>query len=191
MGLPKSSLDTLDISKQYAGDADAPAPRPALLLGMPDGPEGVRFTLDIMRRMVKKFRADPAIRALAESLVADLPSKDYASEVRRLFYFVRDEIRYTQDVNEVETLKTPSATVETRQGDCDDKSALLATLLETLGHPARFVAVGFAPEDFSHVYVETYVGKSWLALDTTEMVEPGWSPYSGPQPILSRMVWHI
>jgi transglutaminase-like putative cysteine protease len=181
----------LDISKQFSDDDAPPAPRASLLMGMPEGPEGVRFTLEIMRRMVKKFRTDPAMRALAESLVSDLPSKDYAAEVRRLFYFVRDQIRYTQDVNEVETLKTPAATLETKQGDCDDKSALLATLLETLGHPARFVAVGFAPEDFSHVYVETYVGKSWLALDATEMVEPGWSPYSGAQPILARMLWHI
>lgn len=190
MGLPKSNDALPDISTQYQ-DGVSPAPRPSLLLGIPEGAEGVRFTLHIMSRLVKVFKADSRIRALAESLVADLPGKDYAAEVRRVFYYVRDSIRYTQDVNDVETLKTPLATVETRQGDCDDKSTLLAALLESLGHPSRFVAIGFEPENFAHVYVETFIGRDWMALDATEPVEPGWSPYAGPRPILARMTWRI
>jgi transglutaminase-like putative cysteine protease len=63
-----------------------------------------------------------------------------------------------------------------RAGDCDDKSVLLAALLESIGHPTRFVAIGFQPDDFEHVFVETKIADRWISLETTEPVEIGWMP---------------
>src|SRR5262245_1689608 len=143
-------------------EENAQPERQNVLLGLPDGPEGTRATLQIMRQLAKKWRMNPELRKLAENIVAGVPEKDFAGEARALFYFVRDTIRYTQDANESEILKAPDVLIETGQGDCDDKSLLLAALLESLGHPARFVAVGFEPEDFSHVYVETRIGSRWI-----------------------------
>jgi len=127
------------------------------------------------------------MRALAEQIIGDLPEKDFAGEVRALHAWVRDSIRYANDINEVETLKTPDLILSSAQGDCDDKAILLATLLESAGHPARFVAVGFQPDDFSHVYVESRVGDRWLPLETTEQVAAGWSP----EGVVTRMIRHI
>lgn len=92
------------------------------------------------------------------------------------------------DVNEVETLHTPDVTIEIGQGDCDDKVILLSTLLEAIGHPTRFVIVGYVDEmTFEHVYLETLIGEDWVALDPTENVEAGWSP---PNP-LARKVFYV
>ncbi len=52
----------------------------------------------------------------------------------------------------------------------------LLLLLESIGHPTRFVAVGFRPHNYSHVYLETKIGNTWLGLETTEPVEVGWQP---------------
>lgn len=149
-----------------------------------------------MAKLVKQWRVNPDMRAFAETLIADVPPKDTRGEIGAVFNFVRDAIRYTRDINDVEMLKAPDVLLAERFGDCDDKATLLATLLETVGYKTRFVAVGLRTEDFEHVYVEVLLGdprspQSWYALDTTEPHPMGWSPYDGAQPIKARMVWHV
>jgi transglutaminase-like putative cysteine protease len=129
-----------------------------------------------MSQLVRSSKKNPEIRQLALSLVRRNGQKDWVGEVRDLHAFVRDRIRYVKDIRGVETLHTPEKLLEYGQGDCDDKSTLLATLLETLGHPTRFVAVGFRPGRFDHVYVETKIGPRWIGLESTEPWPPGKVP---------------
>lgn len=150
--------------------------RLAILAEIPDGPEGIARTLKVMRHMVRHFRRDPEIVALAAELTAQLPDKDYAGEVETLHAYVRDSIRYLNDVNEIETVRTPLVTLAHGAGDCDDQAVLLASLLEATGKPTRFVAAGFMGDDLSHVWTEAKVGESWYALETTEPVPMGWRP---------------
>lgn len=152
--------------------------RTVALAGIPDGVAGTQLTLDIMRRLVKQFRTDPELIALARSIVADVPAKSYAREAERLQNWVRSNIRYTQDVVDVETLQSPDVTLTLKHGDCDDQSVLLATLLNAIGHPVRFVAVGFAPDQFEHVLVETKIAEQWLPVETTEPVGFGEYPWT-------------
>jgi transglutaminase-like putative cysteine protease len=157
------------------------------LLEISDGVPGIKQTLYLMRALVRRYKVDPNIRHVAASLVQDLPPKDWRGQVRRLHAFVRDRIRYLRDIDGVETVQTPDKTLELAYGDCDDKATLLATLLQTIGHPARFVAIATqAPGDFSHVFVDTLIGREWVALETTEPVEMGWQP--PPHRQLSRMI---
>lgn len=144
---------------------------------IPDGPAGIAATLKIMGQMVRSGKKDTNnVRNVALGLVADLQQKDYSGEVRALHAYVRDCVRYVQDVTGVETVQTPQVTLMNHAGDCDDKSVLLAALLESIGHPTKFVAVGRAPGEYEHVYVETKIGPRWIPLETTENVEPGWEP---------------
>ena len=117
------------------------------------------------------------VRDLALQLVAGLAPKDYPAEVRRLHAWVRDAVRYVRDVRGVETLHTAARVIEQRQGDCDDKSLLLAALLESIGHRTRFVAVGFVRGHLSHVLPEVKLGRTWLPLETiVPGARPGWLP---------------
>lgn len=165
-------------------------PRPSVLMAIPSGAAGVAATLEVMRALAREGRTHPAIRAKAVELVQGLPQKKWIAEIAALHKFVRDRVRYVRDVRDVETVHAADAVLELRSGDCDDKSVLLASLLEAIGHPARFVAVGFEPGRYSHVYVETLVGRSpgkWLPLETTEPVEVGWAPKG----VKARMVRHV
>lgn len=150
-------------------------PTTATLELIPSGKAGIIETLKIMSRLTKEGKKTLAIRQTALSLVNGANQKDWLEEVSRLFEFVRDRIRYVKDIKDVETLQTPDKTLEFQQGDCDDKSVLLASLLESIGHPTRFIAIGFAPNVYVHVYVETKIGNKWVALETTEPVPLGWS----------------
>jgi len=151
-------------------------PMTATLQAIPDGKAGTVATLKIMREVTKAGKRALPVRNLALSLISELPQKDWFNEVKILHRFVRDKIRYVKDIHGIETVQTPEVTLALRAGDCDDKSVLLASLLESIGHPTSFVAVGFKPDDFVHVYVETRIDKTWLPLETTEPVEVGWRP---------------
>lgn len=136
-----------------------------------------------MRRMVaivRKYRASLPVRMQAVSITRNLPQKSYIGEIRAIQEWVRDHIRYVRDVRDVETLITPDKVMEIGSGDCDDKAMLAASMLESIGHPTRFVAVGKSPTDFCHVLVETRYNTRWVPVETTEPVQLGWYPKGFP-----------
>jgi len=146
------------------------------LLAIPNGKEGTKQTLNIMRDLVRRGKKSPAIRQFAVMLTNGLMQKDYFGEVETIHNFIKDHIRYVRDVRNVETIQTPERTLENKAGDCDDKSTLAATLLEAIGHPTRFVAIGLHNQPYSHVFPETRVGNKWVSVETTEPVPLGWRP---------------
>ena len=161
---------------------------------IPDGVAGTKITLNRMAELARAGRRDPYIRKLALSIIAGIPAKNWDAELMRLHKWVRNNIRYVRDpvdtlsgqrVKGIEYLATPRATLETKAGDCDESATLLSSLLGTIGHPSRFVAVGLHGNSFSHVFVESPTQKNtWLSADATEPVEIGWKPRN----ITSRLI---
>ena len=129
-----------------------------------------------MRRFVQEYKTNPTILKLARGLTRWLPQKDYAAEIDALFLFVQNNIRYVRDINGVETIQTPVKTLELGSGDCDDKTTLLAALLESIGFETRFHAMGFRKNSVSHVLLEARLDQQWVPLETTEQVSMGWIP---------------
>lgn len=129
-----------------------------------------------MRSLVRSGKKTLSVRTAALDIVKGLAQKDYEGELRRIHAWVRDHIRYVHDVNGVETIQTPEQTLHLKQGDCDDKSILVAALLEAIGFSTRFVAIGFKPRCYSHVLVEARLDGHWIPVETTEPVALGWQP---------------
>lgn len=153
------------------------------------GIEGIRETLALMRSIVRRSKADPRIVMKARLLTQHCAAKDWRGETNACFLFVRDRIRYIMDPVDVEALTTPTRLMDIGQGDCDDKATLLCALLESIGHPTRFVAIGFEPGALSHVYVETRLGATWIPLETTERVAMGELPFD-PATVKNRYTVH-
>lgn len=150
---------------------------PESTLGLiPEGPAGIAATLKIMGNFVRQGKKLITVRNKALTLTQQLDQKDWSGEVRCLHAYVRDHIRYIGDITDIETVQEANITLSNHAGDCDDKSVLLAAMLESIGHPTKFVAVGFTPGVYEHVYVETKIGNNWIALETTEPVDMGWEP---------------
>ncbi len=156
---------------------DAPPP-PSLLMSLPDGVAGVRATLKIMSALVKSGKKSPSVRAKALALTQGLSQKNKLGEIRALWAFVKNNIRYVGDIKNVETVHTPEQILRQESGDCDDKALLLASLLESIGHPSAFWAIGTKePGKYSHVMALTRIGASrWMPLETTENVPFLWMP---------------
>lgn len=157
---------------------NAPAPSlTAELLSIPDGPAGTARTLAVMRALVRQYRTNPYIRQTATGIVFLTPEKDDVSECRALFEYVRDHIRYTRDIYDVETISTPDKTLQGLIGDCDDQTVLLASLLEAVGYPTRFVIAGYTDDrTFEHVYLQVFALDQWIDCDPTEPHPFGWAP---------------
>ena len=144
---------------------------------IPSGAQGTLTTLKTMRRIVREAKKSLTIRVLALKIARSAGSKQFAKEAKLIQQWVKNNIAYRRDIRGVETLSTPDKTLEFRAGDCDDQSILVASLLESIGHPTRFVAVGFIPGKYSHVLTETLLGTKWVALETTEKRAGfGWFP---------------
>jgi len=146
------------------------------LHSIPDGREGIRATLKLMSKLVSQYKINPTIRELAIGLTNKLQQKNFTGEVRALHEYVKEQIRYVKDIKGVETIQTPLQTLRLMAGDCDDKSTLVASLLEAIGHPTRFIAVGFSAGSLSHVLVQTKIGPKWYSVECTEPVSLGWTP---------------
>lgn len=146
------------------------------LQGLPPGRAGVRRTLQAMSRFVKQYKTNPKIFELARCIVRPVRGESWAQEATAMLNFVRRNIRYTRDVQGVETVQSPLQTLRLRTGDCDDLSVLLASLLASIGHSTRFVAVGFRKGSLSHVLVETRIGGNWVPMETTKPWDLGVRP---------------
>lgn len=145
-----------------------------------EGPDGVKQTLYLMKRLARRYQADPFITTLARQILADVPAKNWRAEVIAIGRYVQREIRYTQDPRDVEHLTDPVTLLrDIKSGDCDDMALAIGALLLSVNHPARFVACGFdyePPYTLSHVFVQSRVGDHWLTLDASEPYAMGWEP---------------
>ena len=79
--------------------------------------------------------AHPAVRQLADQLAI---RGDIVGTARRMYDYVRDEIRHTQDFHLTVVTCAASEVVAARSGFCYAKSHLLAALLRAAGIPCGF-----------------------------------------------------
>lgn len=152
---------------------------PSVSYKTPEGRNGVRFTLRLMRLLVNSEhgKKNPVIRNKALELVKYIPQKDSFARVRALWNYVKENIKYVKDINEVETVHYPTQVLAQKAGDCDDHSLLLASLLESVGYPTLFKAVGVRGSQLCHVYTQVHLGNKWISLETTVPgVAMGWEP---------------
>lgn len=150
------------------------------------GNAGIMQTVLLMKDLVQAAKMDPEIRQFTLNLVNFLPQKDHAGEAEVLFLFVQNQIRYVQDIADVETLHEPRYTLAVGQGDCDDKATLLATMLQTIGINTAFVVAGYEGRAYTHVYVlATLPDGEQVAMDATEPQGMGYEP---PNPTVRKVI---
>jgi len=151
------------------------------LHAIPKGYSGTLKTVGHMRNLIRQGAKDFHIRQTAIDILfdRDVKPKDYIGEIRALFEWVQQNIRYTRDTFGVEVLHSARRMLELRAGDCDDLSILLGSMLESIGHPVRLVLTGsnpLRPAFFTHVYIEASHRNRWIPLDATMTYPMGWAP---------------
>jgi hypothetical protein len=134
-----------------------------------------------IRELIRAGAKDFYVRqkAIDVLLARRVRPKDYLGEIKALFEWVQQHVRYTKDPFRVEVLHTAPRLLALRAGDCDDMAILLGAMLESIGHPVRLVLTGpdpLRPRFFSHIYLEVRHRGRWIPLDATMRYPMGWAP---------------
>lgn len=156
------------------------APR-IFLVRVPRGKLGTLESARLIAQLIAEGAKDFCVRQKAIEIFRcrGVRPKDRWGEILALFEWVRDNIRYTRDIFQVETLHTARRLLELRAGDCDDMTILLGAMLKSTGHPVRLCLAGFQrrfPHLYSHIYPEVRIGRRWVAIDATMHHPIGWAP---------------
>lgn len=138
--------------------------------------------IGLIQRRVWKSVNDPKMRELALAITNNCPERDGLCESRAVYAAIKDRVRYTGDVapviqdngqkDGVDYYQSAVRTWQIKGGDCDDHSALAATLLALNGIEPRFrVTSADNSDDWSHIYVIAGLPKNnparWVAVDST------------------------
>lgn len=130
-----------------------------------DGLNGNLDTIQVMKQVARKECGLPVVRQLALNILHfyQVPSHHYIDEALAIGDFVKKNVRYVRDPDNIEYLQSPKDLIEkmqqgTAQGDCDDMSLLTATLLLSIGHQPSFRAVRYSQSmgNYNHIYVVDY-----------------------------------
>jgi len=96
---------------------------------------------NIVKSHVSRRKAHPQIRKTASELVSQREPNDFVGQISDIHRFVADGIRYIHDPVSAEHISDPLETLYVKAGDCDCKSLLLTTLLESIGYKCYMVLV--------------------------------------------------
>jgi Transglutaminase-like superfamily len=148
---------------------------------IPSGYRGTLMTIEHIRDLIKQGAKDFQVRQTAIDILLQraVKPKDYLGEIKALFEWVQQNVRYTKDTFRIEVLHSAKRMLKLRAGDCDDMAILLGAMLEAIGHPVRLVITGADPlrqDLFSHIYLEVFHKGRWIPLDATMPYPMGWAP---------------
>lgn len=154
---------------------------------IPSGNSGTSQTIAAMQMLVGKGKRDQRVRSLAIRLARQCPKKNYKCYAEKIYQYCRDEIQYVYDPVSVEYVEHPRKLLDAGGGDCDSVCVLLASMLEGIGLPCRYVTIKAdpsQPNEFSHVFLQVGLPRKggglreWKGMDVT--MEPpvpfGWEP---------------
>ena len=80
--------------------------------------ETLKGRLDILEGLVRKGVRNPLVRAVALEIVSRCPDRNDRCEIEQLFWYVKGNVRYTQDIFGIDTYQAPARTLQWKGGDC-------------------------------------------------------------------------
>jgi len=95
---------------------------------------------------------DRLSRGFTEKLAPALKGRDLKDTLNNVFWFVKDNIKYSIDEPGHEIVKSPGATWAENYADCKSLSVFIGSLLQNLGIRYVYRFASYAPGDVTHVY---------------------------------------
>ncbi|MEC9331355.1 MAG: transglutaminase-like domain-containing protein [Verrucomicrobiota bacterium] len=139
-----------------------------------------------MIRVIQAGKRDPRIRERVAKIVQNLPEKDDGAEIKAIFNYVREKVRFTSDIHNIETYQDPVTTLDRFGiGDCDDYVIALASMYLNIGFPVRIKVSADtsthptqSEPQWNHVWLQVGVPKinptQWIDVDASVDRPLGW-----------------
>jgi transglutaminase-like putative cysteine protease len=145
-------------------------------LACPDNPATFRFLLEL----AEIDSADPVARTLGLRFFRAYP-RDESARARAIHQWVKKNIWFVREPKE--TFQSPTYTVKTGAGDCDDHANLLHAIARSAGLRARIVPLVRPNGDVKHAVTQIELGGVWTFAETT--VDAGFG--ENPQAAVQRL----
>jgi len=131
--------------------------------------KGIDDQLRFLRSMVEQYRTHPDIRDLAMRIVRESGAepRDKKAQALAIGQWVQDNVYYVHELPE--RFATPVETLRTLAGDCDDTTALIGSLIESIGIPSRLVCMKI-DHQYKHIFPAAIMTSNFgalLPLDST------------------------
>ncbi len=144
---------------------------------------------------IEKIVTDDAeLRDYANSLITDCGSEDRECQINAIYRHIVENYNCVNDSGDIGSIQTPQETIQLKEGDCEDLSILISSLLENIGIKTYLVLT----ED--HVYSLAYnvdSEKLWDYVEQSLMsqVEKDWGEsiiqtYEDNFDISSLHIWY-
>jgi hypothetical protein len=164
------------------------------------GDRGVEQTIDLLRCLVDDAVKDPGINVQAIQILRDYNVANFGTLDRlQAFYdWISQPANFLYVPDPVgpfgpkETLRPARTLFEVKGGDCDDYTALIASLLGTVGIRTRVVTIAADrnhPNYFSHIYPEAKISPGCLI--PMDAARPGAQFGVAPPRFFRRRVWSL
>jgi hypothetical protein len=162
-----------------------------------------------LQGLVDEGKRDPQVYAFARRAVTQkcggkwcVPEKDTLGEARSLFAAIRRQVppnttakdvatarlffknlrqnvRYTSDIEGVDTYQRPAHTLALGSADCDDFSTLTCAGLGSLGIPCRLKVIRTkGAGDWNHIFAQAGFPRQnpthWISMDSSVNMPFGW-----------------
>lgn len=164
----------------------ATALKPGLSISSLIVPAGnIDETMSLIISEIREGMRLPEIRGIVGDVLGkktggkwSVAERDWHGEVKALYDYVREHVRYTRDTYRLELLQRPDRTLELRIGDCDDLTILLASLYMSIGYAVNLRIIGLGGNTYQHIYL--IVGlppenpTEWIPVDPSREEGPGW-----------------
>ena len=130
------------------------------------GDRGILQTVKIIKAIVEAFKRSMKFRKLAVDIVK--PYKKNMNKIKSIFNWIRANIQYVRDIDDIETLHTPAKILRDGAGDCDDLVILSGVLLKAVGYKLIYVISSNRPDrKFNHIYLIVDDGRNRFFFDPT------------------------
>lgn len=119
----------------------------------------------------------PRLRELSLNITRECRGRDDMCELKAIYDFTVNNIRYTGDFWGKDTFQSPFRTLQFRGGDCDDHAALNAMLASWNGFKTKWRVTSNTGATWDHIYALAGVPRMdptrWVPLDTTLPIRAG------------------
>lgn len=137
---------------------------------------------------------DSELRAYANSIISDCDSEDRECQINAIYRHIVENYNCVNDSGDIGSIQTPQETIQLKEGDCEDLSILINSLLENIGIKTYLVLTE------NHVYSLAYnvdPEKLWDYVEQSliSQVEKDWGEsiiqtYEDTFDILSLHIWY-
>ncbi|MDD4161994.1 MAG: PKD domain-containing protein [Methanothrix sp.] len=128
--------------------------------------QGLGISVEEMKREIalKLNVGNPWVRDEGRSLILEYPGDGTINQICSIYEHMVGNWSYARDTRGIEEFQYSNQSLEygkgkfSGQGDCDDFSILMASLIESIGGTSRIV-LAYGP-DGGHAYTEVFLGKA-------------------------------